>query len=109
MRQADGARRTVGGGPGVEGLKFDNRSLWAVFKAGSRKLASRPFLGVALEREDFGVWTTRSIIAMAVISSPKISPQALKGLFEVTIREARSYRAETRLNMRLAASGSNGM
>jgi hypothetical protein len=35
-------------------------------------------------------WTSRSIIATAVISSPKISPQAENGLLEVTISEARS-------------------
>jgi hypothetical protein len=35
-------------------------------------------------------WTSRSIIAAAVTSSPKISPQAENGLFEVTIRLARS-------------------
>jgi hypothetical protein len=35
-------------------------------------------------------WTRRSIIATAVVSSPKISPQALNRLFEVTIRLARS-------------------
>jgi hypothetical protein len=35
-------------------------------------------------------WTSRSIIATAVTSSPKISPQALNGLLLVTISEARS-------------------
>jgi hypothetical protein len=34
-------------------------------------------------------WMSRSIIAAAVASSPKISPQAEKGLLEVTIRLAR--------------------
>jgi hypothetical protein len=33
---------------------------------------------------------SRSIIAAATISSPKISPQEPNGLFEVTISEARS-------------------
>jgi hypothetical protein len=32
----------------------------------------------------------RSIMAVAAMSSPKISPQALKGLLEVTIIAARS-------------------
>ena len=35
-------------------------------------------------------WTSRSIIAAATTSSPKVSPQREKGLFEVTIIEARS-------------------
>jgi hypothetical protein len=35
-------------------------------------------------------WTSRSIIAVAVTSSAKISPQALNALLEVTIIEARS-------------------
>ena len=48
-------------------------------------------------------------MAVAAMSSPKISPHALKGLLEVTIIDARSWREDTRLNMRLAASGSNGM
>jgi hypothetical protein len=39
-------------------------------------------------------WTRRSIIAVAVTSSPKISPQPLNGLLDVTISEARSYRLD---------------
>ena len=35
-------------------------------------------------------WTRRSIMAAATVSSPKTSPQRLKGLFEVTMTEARS-------------------
>jgi hypothetical protein len=35
-------------------------------------------------------WTGRSIIAAAVISSPKISPQDETGLLLVTISDARS-------------------
>jgi hypothetical protein len=35
-------------------------------------------------------WMSRSTIAVATASSPKISPQALKGLLLVTIRLARS-------------------
>jgi hypothetical protein len=54
-------------------------------------------------------WMSRSIMAVAAMSSPKISPHALKGLFEVTIIEACPSRLETRLNIRLAASGSNGI
>jgi hypothetical protein len=33
---------------------------------------------------------SRSIMAVAAMSSPKISPHALKGLLDVTIIEARS-------------------
>jgi hypothetical protein len=47
-------------------------------------------------------WTSLSIIAAATTSSPKVSPA--KGLLEVTMREARSYRAETSWKNRLAAS-----
>jgi hypothetical protein len=52
-------------------------------------LVAKP-IAVALEREVSAWWTSRSIIATAVTPSPKISPQAEKGLFEVTIIEARS-------------------
>jgi len=46
-------------------------------------------------------WTSRSIIATAVTSSPKISPQAENGLFEVTIIDApRSARDEAEHEVR---------
>jgi hypothetical protein len=45
--------------------------------------------GVAFERECSAWWTSRSIIAAAVTSSPEISPQPENGLL-VTVRLARS-------------------
>ncbi len=48
-------------------------------------------------------------MAAATTSSPNTSPQRPNGLLEVTMRLARSYRAETSWKNRLAASGSNGM
>lgn len=45
----------------------------------------------------------------AVVSSPRISPHALKGLLLVRIRMARSWRRQTSMNMRFAAWGSHGM
>ena len=54
-------------------------------------------------------WTRRSIMAAATVSSPKISPHELKGLLEVTMTLAVSYRAEMSWKNRLAASASNGM
>ncbi len=48
-------------------------------------------------------------MAAATTSSPKTSPQRPKALLLVTIKLARSYRADTSWKNRLAASGSNGM
>ena len=47
-------------------------------------------VALALEREDLAVVDVRSIIAVAAMSSPKISPHAEKGLLDVTISDARS-------------------
>ena len=52
-------------------------------------LVAQP-VAVSFEGEDLGVVDHRSIIAVAVTSVPTISPQAEKGLLEVTIIEARS-------------------
>ena len=48
-------------------------------------------------------------MAAATTSSPKVSPYRPKGLLDVTISEARSYRLETSWKNRLAAYGSNWM
>ena len=53
--------------------------------------ASSVHLAVALEGEISAWWTSRSIMASATISSPKISPRAEKGLFEVRSRGRRCY------------------
>jgi hypothetical protein len=45
---------------------------------------------VALDVDDLGVVTRRPIMAAATVSSPKTSPQRLRGLFDVTMTEARS-------------------
>ena len=48
-------------------------------------------------------------MAATATGSPKISAQAEKVLFELTISEDRSYRADTSAKNSAAASGSNGM
>jgi hypothetical protein len=57
---------------------------------GGRRVAVAEPVAVALEAEDLCVADERSIMAEATTSSPKISPQAKKGLLLVTISEARS-------------------
>jgi hypothetical protein len=50
----------------------------SVFGGRAGEVAFFEAVAVALEREDLGVVTRRSIMAAAVISSPKISTQAEK-------------------------------
>ena len=54
-------------------------------------------------------WTIRSIIAEAMVASPKTCPQRENGRLEVRMIEDFSYRVETSWKNRLAASVSKGM
>ena len=57
---------------------------------GVEVFAAEP-VAVAFEADRISEWwISRSIMAVAAMSSPKISPHLLNGLFEVTIIEARS-------------------
>ena len=56
---------------------------------GVEVLAAQP-VAVAVSDRISEWWMSRSIIAVAAMSSPKISPHLLNGLFEVTIIDARS-------------------
>ena len=54
------------------------------------KVAALEAVAVAFDGEDLGVVNETSIMAAAVASSPKISPQAENGVLLVAIRLARS-------------------
>src|SRR5262249_33074286 len=85
-------RRAESGSGGRRGLG-SARCLSGFGGAGARAAAAVAVaepVAVALEAEDLGVVDERSIMAAATVSSPKISPQAEKGLLLVTISEARS-------------------
>src|SRR4051812_14574236 len=74
------------------GLPLSDRSGRFGGSAGgwSGEVAVAKAVGVALSARISAWWTRRSIMAAATMSSPKISPQPLNGLLEVTIRLARS-------------------
>jgi len=63
---------------------------------------------LSLQRQDVGRCTNRSIMADTT-GSPKISPNAVKALLELTITDPRSYREEISRKNRLAALTSEWM
>jgi hypothetical protein len=64
-------------------------------------------VAVSFEAMTSAWWTSRSIMAADYVVAEDLTPA--KGLLKVTMRLARSYRAETSWKNRLAASGSKGM